>query len=252
MIVMKSESVGLDLELMNAVAQSQNANDLRAAAERFRSGHDFTYWIYALAGPDKALTNYPEQIVSLYLQNRWHCGSDLLIDAIHRRHRALSWELQALMETDRPLDAMQRRLMECRWDVGACFGVSAPAYSRRGNPFEYAIVSFSRKRPLSEIAKRYHEPRVQLFADYFLSVAQTIFLDDRKRAEAEPVSLTQRERDCLTWAAIGKSSWEIGRVLGISDATVNFHLGNAATKLGVHGRVSSVTQAIRLGLINPV
>lgn len=251
MMVKKSEGVGLDLDLTYAVAQSQNTNDLRAAAEQFRDGHDFTYWIYALAGPDKALTNYPDQLVSIYSQNRWHNGSDLLIDAIHRRHRALSWELQTLTKTDRPLDATQRHLMECRWDVGARFGVSAPAYDRRGNPFDYAIVSFSRNRPLSEVAKQFHEPRVQLFADYFLSVAQAIFLDDRKRVDTEPVSLTQRERDCLTWVAIGKSSWAIGKVLGISEATVNFHLGNAATKLGVHGRVCAVTQAIRLGLINP-
>jgi DNA-binding CsgD family transcriptional regulator len=251
MMVKESEGVGLDLELTYAVAQSQNTNDLRVAAERFSAGHGFTYWIYALAGPDKALTNYPEQLVSVYSENRWHCGSDLLIDAIHRHHRALSWDLQTLCAPGRPMDTTQRRLMECRWSVGARVGVSAPAYGQRGNAFEYAIVSFSRDRLLSEVAKRHHEPRVQLFAAYFLSVAENIFLEPRKYAEPEPPSLTPRERDCLTWAAFGKSSWEIGRVLGITDATVNFHIGNAAGKLGVRGRTCAVAQAIRLGLINP-
>ncbi len=120
------------------------------------------------------------------------------------------------------MDAMQRQLMEFRWRVGARAGVSALAYDRRGNAFDYAIVSFSRNRPLSEVAKRQHEPLVQVYASYFLSVAHDIFLKPRPTPETEPISMTPRERDCLVWAAIGKSSWEIGQVLGITTATVNF------------------------------
>lgn len=243
----------LALDLVYAVAQSQDANDLRVAAERFTAENEFSYWIYALAGPDKVLTNYPNQIVGAYAENGWHCGCDPLVDAIHRRQRSLSWDLHSFAApSGRQMDAPQRRLMECRWDVGARAGVSAPAYGRRGNAFEYAFVCFSRDRPLSEVAKQHHEPRVQLFATYFLSVAQNIFLKSLPHAQPESVSLTQRERDCLAWAAVGKSSWEMGQVLGISTATVNFHLGNAAKKLGAHGRVRAVAQAIRLGLINPI
>jgi len=246
------EESGLDLDLTYAVAQSQDVSDLRTAAEQFCKAHDFAYWVYALAGPDKALTNYPEPLVSAYAENRWHCcGADPLIDAIHQRHRALSWDLRTMPSLARPIDVSQRRLMESRWDVGARTGVSAPAYGRRGNAFEYAIASFSRDRPLSEVAKRHLEPHVQLFAAYFLCAAQHIFMKSRPPAAPTDVALTPRERDCLSWAAGGKSSWEIGQVLGITTATVNFHLGNAATKLGVRGRTCAVAQAIRLGLINP-
>lgn len=245
------EESGLDLDLTYAAAQSQDANDLRIAAERFCGANDFAYWVYGLAGPDTALTNYPAPVVSTYRENRWHCGSDPLIEAIHRRQRSLSWDLGSLTARARSLDAMQRHVIECRQDLGACTGVSAPAYARRGDAFEYAIVSFSRDRPMSEVAKRHHEPRVQLFAAYFLSVAQHIFVAPRPKAVPTDVALTPRERDCLSWAAGGKSSWEIGQVLGITTATVNFHLGNAAIKLGVRGRTCAVAQAIRLGLINP-
>jgi len=246
------EGAGLDLDLTYVVAQSQDVNDLRAAAERFCETHDFAYWLYALAGPDKALTNYSDVLISAYTENRWLCcGCDPLVDAMHRRHGALSWDLRCMPNLARPTDVLQRRLMECRWDAGMRAGVSAPAYGRRGNAFEYAIVSFSRDRPLSEVAKRYLEPHVQLFAAYFLNVAQHIFMKPRPKAAPTDVALTPRERDCLSWVAIGKSSWEIGQVLGITTATVNFHLGNAAIKLGVRGRTCAVAQAIRLGLINP-
>lgn len=245
------KSVGLDLDLTYAVAQAANANDLRSVAERFAAVHDFSYWIYVLAGPNTVLTNYPKKLVEAYSENRWYYV-DPVIDAIHQHHRALSWDLRTLSPPKRQTDAIRRRLMECRQDWGIRIGVSAPAYEQRGNPLEYVIVSFSRARPLSEAAKRLHEPQVQLFAAYFLSVAQPIFFKRSATAAQETPALTQRERDCLTWAAMGKSSWEIGQVLGISEATVNFHLGNAAAKLQVRGRICAVAQAIRQGLINPV
>ena len=251
MTVIKTEAIGFDLDLTYSVAQSENVTDLRAAAERFAKAYDFSYWIYALAGPDKVLTNYPDELVTTYTENRWHQGCDPLLDAIHRHRRALSWDLRS-MPTAHSADTPQRRLMECRWDVGARAGVSAPSYDRRGNAFEYAIVSFSRDRPLCDLAKHHHEPRVQLFATYFLSMAQQVFASTYPQVGQAPPSLTHRERDCLTWVAVGKSSWEIGQVLGISEATVNFHLGNAATKLDVRGRVRAVAQAIRLGLISPI
>ena len=63
------------------------------------------------------------------------------------------------------------------------------------------------------------------------------------------VRLTPRERECLQWCANGKSSWEIGMILGISEHVVGFHLKNAMAKLDVTSRVAAVVKAIRHGLI---
>ncbi len=64
--------------------------------------------------------------------------------------------------------------------------------------------------------------------------------------------LSERQASCLHWAAIGKTSWETARILGVSESTVNFHLGNACDKLGVRGRRAAVVMALKLGLINSV
>ncbi|WP_247404934.1 MULTISPECIES: helix-turn-helix transcriptional regulator [unclassified Bradyrhizobium] len=45
------------------------------------------------------------------------------------------------------------------------------------------------------------------------------------------VALSKREKDCLRWVEEGKSSWEIGVILRVSENTVNFHLKNAMRKL---------------------
>ncbi|MBB3223611.1 helix-turn-helix transcriptional regulator [Pseudoduganella umbonata] len=68
-------------------------------------------------------------------------------------------------------------------------------------------------------------------------------------AEAAPV-LTARERDCLQWMCAGKTAWEIGRILSISEAGVNFHIANLRGKFGVSRRNDVVIKAIRLGLID--
>lgn len=66
-----------------------------------------------------------------------------------------------------------------------------------------------------------------------------------------PVRLSPRESASLHWSAIGKTSWETARILGVSESTVNFHLRNACARLGVRGRRAAVVAALRRGLLDP-
>lgn len=61
--------------------------------------------------------------------------------------------------------------------------------------------------------------------------------------------LTTRELTCLGWAAIGKTSWEMGVILGLTERTVNFHVHNACKKLQVHSRQAAITAALQAGLL---
>ena len=68
--------------------------------------------------------------------------------------------------------------------------------------------------------------------------------------EAAP-RLTPRELEVLNWVMVGKSSWEISKITGCSEATVNFHMGNIRQKFNVNTRQQAVVRAISLGLITP-
>jgi LuxR family quorum sensing-dependent transcriptional regulator len=57
--------------------------------------------------------------------------------------------------------------------------------------------------------------------------------------------LTPREREVLQWTASGKSSWEIGIILSISERTVNFHIGTAMRKMDSVNRTAAVVAALR-------
>jgi DNA-binding CsgD family transcriptional regulator len=72
---------------------------------------------------------------------------------------------------------------------------------------------------------------------------------DRIQTGADKRVLTVREAECLTWAARGKTSEEIARVLHRSSETVEFHLSNAMLKLGARNRTHAVAIATARGLI---
>jgi DNA-binding CsgD family transcriptional regulator len=61
--------------------------------------------------------------------------------------------------------------------------------------------------------------------------------------------LTGREISCLRWVAKGKSSWEIGGILRISEHTVNFHVKNAMAKLLTTSRTVAAIVAAERGII---
>jgi DNA-binding CsgD family transcriptional regulator len=61
--------------------------------------------------------------------------------------------------------------------------------------------------------------------------------------------ISQRETECLFWAAAGKSSEDIGAILCLSSHTVNDYLKSAMRKLQSINRTQAVAKATRLGVI---
>jgi signal transduction histidine kinase/DNA-binding CsgD family transcriptional regulator len=64
-----------------------------------------------------------------------------------------------------------------------------------------------------------------------------------------PVELTPREQEVLQLLVEGLSNKEIAQTLSISPRTVNFHLDNLYSKLGVNSRTEAAIYALRHGLI---
>lgn len=71
-----------------------------------------------------------------------------------------------------------------------------------------------------------------------------------KTDAAQHRPLSDREIECIRWAARGKSEWEISQILGISEHTSEKHLLRAKAKLGAINRVHAVAEAIRQGYIS--
>jgi DNA-binding CsgD family transcriptional regulator len=56
--------------------------------------------------------------------------------------------------------------------------------------------------------------------------------------------LTVRERDAMRFVAQGKTDWEIGMILGVSETTARFHVDNARRKLAAVNRAHAVARFI--------
>ena len=102
-----------------------------------------------------------------------------------------------------------------------------------------------------------HYPRERFEAKqlFFISIAAShlhAYLVSATAALCAPraqCTLTSKEREVLHWVVEGKTSWEVGRILSMSERTVKFHLRNIYAKLNVANRAQAVTTASRLGLI---
>jgi DNA-binding NarL/FixJ family response regulator len=65
------------------------------------------------------------------------------------------------------------------------------------------------------------------------------------------IGLNEREVEVLTWAARGKTSAEIAKILDLTKRTVDFHIDNAREKLGAATRTEAVIKAATGRLIQP-
>ena len=64
-------------------------------------------------------------------------------------------------------------------------------------------------------------------------------------------ALSPRELECLIWVTRGKSSGDIGGILGLSPRTVDSDLEKVCSKLRVRTRIEAVAVAVRAGVIEP-
>jgi len=62
-------------------------------------------------------------------------------------------------------------------------------------------------------------------------------------------AISDRERECLQWAAQGKTSWEMSQILKVSESTIIYHLRNATKKLDAANRMHAVVKAVKAELI---
>ncbi len=138
------------------------------------------------------------------------------------------------------LSAPEREVLREAASAGLAIGLSIPIHEPCGRVFLASLAASHEpgaRTPLAHLLALQFYARLRAFA-----VAGP---------EDPDVCLTPRERECLQWTARGKSSWDIGQIVGISQHTVNFHLKNAMRKFGTHSRVCAALQSARMGWITP-
>jgi DNA-binding CsgD family transcriptional regulator len=137
-----------------------------------------------------------------------------------------------------------------QWDEQARFGyhtgIAMALHLPEGRHFFLGVDrDQSLPRDRSELTRLVAD--LQLFAVHAQEAALRIMLPEPQ--DPETPSLTPREIESLRWTMDGKTAWEVGNILGISERTAVLHVNNAMHKLGCVNKHQAVLKALRLGLI---
>lgn len=204
----------------------------------------FECWTYTVSpahstGTPYFLSEEPRSGISDHLLLL--CRNDDPVMAHCREHTTpLVWTPEAAAH-----DAQEKT---CRlFAEAASFGLEAAiGVPVHGLGCRWGVVILATYHPLKRRDVVNRLPQVQLLATYVHEAGHRYAA---QRSRVEQVHLTVREVECLRWTSLGKTGWEIGRLLGIAERTVVFHLENASHKLGVFSRHHAVARATALGLL---
>lgn len=136
------------------------------------------------------------------------------------------------------------------WELQAPFGyrtgIAMALHMPDGSRFSLGV---DRHDPLpkQEDELRLLVADLQLLAVYAQEAAERLLVP--RVSGIELPELTKRELEALKWTMDGKTSWEVGQILGIAEGTAVRHLANAQQKLGCVSKHHAVVRAIKLGLI---
>lgn len=238
-------------ELIESLSQAKTVEDLHAACSALCEQYGFDRFIYGARFPSSFvkpsyvfISGYPTEWRSHYIAENFQ-EIDPTVTHCYSHVTPIGWEQILAQEKQNHL--IHRFMGEAR-EFGLNSGVSFPIHSNRG---ESAMLSLASER--SEAQARtdilHVMPYAQLFITYLHEAARKIF--EQQVLPLKQAHLTNRERQCLLWAAEGKTTWETSVILGVAERTVRFHLRNASEKLNVVSRQHAVARAVSLGLINP-
>jgi DNA-binding CsgD family transcriptional regulator len=124
-------------------------------------------------------------------------------------------------------------------------GITVPIHMPMSRVGAVGWLAVGREPDLEDILARWGNP---------LRLASHLFMDHVYRERLSPsaaaeAALTERELECLTWVALGKTDSEIGELIGRSPSTARFHVESAVGKLGVNNRTRAAAVACQLGMI---
>jgi DNA-binding CsgD family transcriptional regulator len=142
-----------------------------------------------------------------------------------------------------PLDWADLQTPHASWACGRAM-LSFPLRASHGEIASFCIAANEGFDGWQE-KKKTLSREFQALGGYFHQHMLRIWGHDTER----DMLISARELECLKWIAEGKTAWEAGVILGISERTVRFHLNAAREKLDCLTTTQAVAKAVAQQLI---
>jgi DNA-binding CsgD family transcriptional regulator len=228
------------------VAEARTRQDLHASLIELASRHDCGSGdlVVVTDGPGgsasfEVVYELPQAYLAAYF------GGDAKNDPVmqHVKHscRPIIWSQQTYSAVGK------RSEWECMADCGLVTGASLALHLPSGRHLVLSL-DWAREQDLSSSRWTAVIGEMQLFAAHAAESAFGILA--RATESYGAPELTRRELEVLQWTVAGKTAWETGRILSISERTVAKYAATATAKLGCSSKHQAAVRAMRLKLIN--
>jgi LuxR family quorum-sensing transcriptional regulator LasR len=246
------DSLAVDALLQPLLAAAAAGGSLESAMEGVLRDLGFDSFMYGLSTDPRpshdsrtyCWTTLPREWVLEYDRNAY-VEVDPRITESCGRSSPMLWDAATIRASPRV-----RRFLDHAARYGIRSGVVVPisdgSESRIGVMFNSAVSPVDAVRHAAIVGRL---PTLMLFGVRFHDHFMTRVVSRGMPPGHRGAPLSPRERQCLSLAAHGMTSPDIGFKLGISERTANFHFGNIISKLGVLNRQEAIAKAISQGTI---
>jgi DNA-binding CsgD family transcriptional regulator len=233
-------------DAFEAAERATTVDELRAVMKKFAQQMGFPYFAYALTVKAPSLKSqqhfingYPQQWLERYVSKSYFKVDPLV------RH-AESSTFPAIWTDPTFHNLASTEFWEEANAVGLRAGLSFAVHEQPGVTGIFSLAG-DQALELQGIELAALIGRAQMFACLVHHAVVRIELP--KLLPGQGAALTARERECLKWAADGKTCREIGEILSITERTVVFHVNNVIQKLNAVNKTQAIVRAVALKLL---
>ena len=208
----------------------------------------YIYWLWMDvngANASLCLSNYPTREISdqsQRLQNR----DFVLTFAPHSNHPFLWHNPEHLVpgQSANENEKMERYSFQ---EDDQRPGATVPLH---GPDTAFGAFSVKGEQSREEFERIFEQKRHDLHL-YAAFIHEHVINQNVDRKQNDQKILTDREKEVLTWAARGKTKWEISVILGVSKDTIKTTQSRACKKLDASNVMHAISAAIINGHIDP-
>lgn len=238
-------------DFLTSIGNARDAATTWHAGQSFLADLGFDLCVYQFGdwdrdphAPYRALTNKPLGWTDAHFANLSPDTEPLL--AFGCKHFTVQTMGISFADNVRQLPTHLQPFMDRLASDGWRSIIAFPLRLRNGGPFGGWAMSqqHAAARPFLKLVQE-HEPLARLACFHVHEKLNEYAGQTREQC------LSGRQQDALLWSARGMRQAQIAERLGISVATVEFHLRCAREKLGAHTNQEAISRAIIRRLINP-
>lgn len=190
------------------------------------------------------LSTFPSDWIEYYRSKHYETV-DIWTEVTRSRRGAVLW---SHVHRTFELSPVQRRVLAEAHEAGLADGLNIMISARPVAEFISLAVDGSGRKAAATV--KHHAAVLHAMAAAFYRRATLLGVGPAPESPDEAARLSPREREVLQWIAAGKTDWEVGRILRISERAVKFHAAGARRKLGAANRTHAVAIAVHSGVIS--